>query len=191
MSETKDIPIVVVERIPFWLAVALTVLVSMPFGLWLGEYNFALWCAFIVWAEYFALGAKPEAMKVVIPSFCYAAFITAITLTLTPFLDFLPDVCTSGDLTITVGLFVGVCFLVYSMRWSDTFKQGSLPFFNGMSMALGLYFTGSFPEMGIVPGPFAAAIWASVMCLFGCFLGWFNVTITFPLEKNDFGEDET
>jgi hypothetical protein len=46
--------VVIKGMIPLWLAVAITVLVSMPFGLWLGKFNVALWCSFIVWAEYFA-----------------------------------------------------------------------------------------------------------------------------------------
>ncbi len=71
---------VVRETIPLWLAVAITVLVSMPFGLWLGKYNFALWVAFITWAEYFTLGAKPSAIKLILPSFAYSAALTAITL---------------------------------------------------------------------------------------------------------------
>ncbi len=48
--------IVVVNRIPLWLAVAVTVVLSLPFGLWLGRFNFTLWCSFVVWAEYLALG---------------------------------------------------------------------------------------------------------------------------------------
>jgi hypothetical protein len=36
------------DRVPMWLAVAITVVVSLPFGLWLGDYNLPLWVAFIV-----------------------------------------------------------------------------------------------------------------------------------------------
>lgn len=33
----------IIQRVPLWLAVAITVLVSLPFGLFLGKYNIALW----------------------------------------------------------------------------------------------------------------------------------------------------
>jgi hypothetical protein len=61
------------DTIVLWLAVAITVLVSMLFGLWLGKWNFTLWAAFIVWAKYFALGAKSAGVKVILPSVAYAA----------------------------------------------------------------------------------------------------------------------
>tara|TARA_B110000444_G_C18485877_1_gene431294 strand:+ start:59 stop:616 length:558 start_codon:yes stop_codon:yes gene_type:complete len=168
------------DLIPLWLAVGLTVIVAVPFGLWLGKYNFALWCAFIVWAQYFVLGAKPAAIKIIIPSFCSAAFIIAASLWLASFLSFLPSLVTDGDLALTVGLSLGSCFAVYSMRWAKVFEEGSLPFFNGISMVLAIYFTGSYPDFGgILPAPFGAAIWASVMCVFGCFLGFFNIWVMF------------
>ncbi len=31
------------DRVPMWLAVAITVAVSLPFGLWLGDYALPLW----------------------------------------------------------------------------------------------------------------------------------------------------
>ena len=61
-TETKN-------TIPLWLAVAITVCVSLPFGIWLGKLNLALWAAFIVWAEYFILGAKPSALKIMVPAY--------------------------------------------------------------------------------------------------------------------------
>lgn len=169
------------DRVPLWLAVAITVFVSMPFGLWLGKWNFTLWCAFIVWAEYFALGAKPAAVKTILPSFSYAAALTAVTLFLTQYFSFLPSMVVPGDLAAALVLAAGVGFMVYSMKWSSTFQEGSLPFFNGISMALAIYFTGSFPELG---GPATAALWSGVwtilMGVFGCLLGMFNVWILFP-----------
>ena len=171
------------ETIPLWLAVAITVLVSMPFGLWLGKFNFTLWCAFIVWAEYFALGAKPAGLKLIIPSFAYAAALTAITLFLVQFFSFLPSLVTPGDLAVSLLLFVGVGFMVYSMRWSKTFQDGSLPFFNGISMALAMYFSNSYPQ--IVSGTFAplwSGVWVILMGCFGALLGVFNVWLTLPKE---------
>ena len=74
----------------------------MPFGLWLGKFNFALWCAFIVWAEYLALGAKPEGLKLILPSFAYAAALTAVTLW--EFFSFLSSLVTEGDLAASLVL---------------------------------------------------------------------------------------
>jgi len=88
---------------------------------------------------------------------------------------------TPGDLAVMVALFVGVAFMVYSMRWAKVFEDGSLPFFNGISMVLAIYFTGSYPQ--IVSGPLTplwAAVWAILMAIFGGLLGVFNVWLTFP-----------
>ncbi len=179
MSDTQEAQYK--ETIPLWLAVAITVLVSVPFSLWLGGWNFAVWCSFIVWAEYFALGAKPSALKTIVPAFAYSAVLTGITLAVIPLLAFLPSLVTPGDLAVMVALFVGVAFMVYSMRWAKVFQDGSLPFFNGISMVLAIYFTGSYPQ--VVTGavaPVWAAVWAILMAVFGGLLGVFNVWLTFP-----------
>lgn len=179
MSDTQEAQYK--ETIPLWLAVAITVLVSVPFSLWLGGWNFAVWCSFIVWAEYFALGAKPSALKTIVPAFAYSAVLTGLTLAAIPLLAFLPSLVTPGDLAVMVALFVGVAFMVYSMRWAKVFQDGSLPFFNGISMVLAIYFTGSYPQ--IVSGPLTplwAAAWAILMAIFGGLLGVFNVWLTFP-----------
>lgn len=173
-----------VETIPMWLAVALTVVASMPFGLWLGKYNFALWCCFIVWAEYFALGAKPSSLRLIVPSFSYSVALTALTLWAVQLFDFLPPLRVEGDLAVTAALFVGIALTVYTMRFSRIFQEGSLPFFNGISMALAIYFTGSFPDFGgTFPAPIAAGAWTVLMGIFGCALGVFNVWITFPRHR--------
>ena len=181
MTIESDTQAKVVETIPLWLAVAITVLVSMPFGLWLGKYNFTMWCAFIVWAQYFALGAKPSCLRIILPSFSYAAGLTAITLWALPIFSFLPTVRVEGDLAISATLFVGIAFIVYSMKFSPVFQEGSLPFFNGIAMALGVYFTGSFPDLGSAAlAPLIAGAWTILMGVVGCALGVFNVWITFP-----------
>ncbi len=169
------------ETIPLWLAVAITVVVSVPFTLWLGSWNMAVWVSFIVWAEYFALGAKPAAAKVILPSFAYSAVLTALSLTAVQYLDFLPDLRTPGDLAVIVALFVGVAFMVYSMKWVPVFQEGTLPFFNGISMVLAVYFTGSYPQ--VVTGaaaPLWAGAWVIVLGVFGVLLAIFNVWLTFP-----------
>ena len=60
-----------VERIPMMWAVGITVMISLPFGSFLGTYNFSLWISFIVWAEYFVLGATPATAKLIFPSIPY------------------------------------------------------------------------------------------------------------------------
>lgn len=169
------------NTLPLWLAVAITVVVSLPFTLWLGPYNFATWVSFIVWAEYFALGAKPAALKLILPNFAYSAVLTGLTLAAIPLLGFLPSLVVPGDLAVAVALFVGVAFMVYSMNWWQGFQDGSLPFFNGISMVLAVYFTSAYPP--IVTGgaaPLWAAVWAILMGFFGAALGVFNVWILFP-----------
>lgn len=179
MSDDKK----VITTIPLWLAVPITVLLAMPFGLWLGRYNFPLWCAFIVWAEYFALGGKPAVLKVILPSFAYGATATAVVLFLIPFFSFLPSVVVPGDLATSLILAIGVGLMVYSMNGWKTLQVGSLPLFNGITMALAINFTGSYPD--IVSGPVVplwAGVWTVLMGAFGGLLGAFNVWLTFPKE---------
>jgi hypothetical protein len=170
------------DTVPLWLAVGITVVVSIPFTLWLGIYNMAVWCSFIVWAEYFALGAKPAAIKTILPSFAYSAALTGLSLAAIPLFSFLPSLVTPGDLAVAVALFIGVCFMVFSMKWTKVFQEGSLPFFNGISMVLAVYFTSSFPQIGVPAGvaPLFAAAWTILLGAFGCALGVFNVWLTFP-----------
>ena len=106
-----------------------------------------MWAAFIVWAEYFALGAKPAGIKLILPSFAYAAALTSITLFLVQYFHFVPQLVVPGDLAVSRLLLVGVAFMVYSMRWSKTFQVGSLPFFNGISLALAMYFVAPTPKL--------------------------------------------
>ena len=169
------------ERVPLWLAVAVTGFFAMPLSLWLGEDNFTLWCAFIVWAQYFALGAKVEALKIIYPSFIYAAVLTSLLLMLLPLLGGLPSLVSEGDLAVTLLLSAGFGVAVYSMKWSETLQQGSLPFFNGITMTLAIYFTKSYPVLvQSFPLEISAGIWTILMGLFGGLLGVFNIYLTFP-----------
>jgi hypothetical protein len=172
-----------------WLAVAITVAVSLPFGLWLGDYNLPLWVAFIVWAEYFVLGGTPSALKVIIPAFMIgvlgAAAITTSTVLLEKALEGAAFVA-EHDVAAFITMFVGFCVFLFLVRYvpMDLFGSASLPFFNGVSMLLGVFFTAAFinaaPEgMPAVFEPALAAVGAALAGLLGCFLGWFNVTILF------------
>jgi lipopolysaccharide export LptBFGC system permease protein LptF len=69
------------------------------------------------------------------------------------------------------------------MKWFKVLQEGSLPFFNGISMVLAVYFSGSFPQ--VVTGgaaPIWAAFWAVLMGVFGVLLALFNIWFTFPRE---------
>jgi hypothetical protein len=172
------------ETIPLWIAVGITVAVSCPFTLWLSHWNLAVWCSFIVWAEYFALGAKPRVVKTILPAFATSTIGTAILLAIIALLGSWPTLVTAGDLAVIVVLGVGCGLLVYLMRFWKVLQAGSLPFFNGISMALAVYFTGSYPD--ITDQASLAALWSGVWTValgaFGVLLGMFNVWLTFPKE---------
>jgi hypothetical protein len=178
------------ETIPMWLAVAITVAISLPFVTYLGKWNFTTWISFIVWAEYFALGAKPAALKTILPAFTASSIWTGFMVWLiTPFSG-LPSLFAKGDLAVQAAFFVGVCIMVYVMKYVKTFAEGSLPYFNGMSMCLAVIFSGSFPKIGYIAAhPQATTFWAALWCIamgwFGAFLGWFNVVILFPKEVKE------
>jgi len=179
-TETKETIPETKETIPLWLAVAITVVVSLPFGLYLDKYNLPLWVAFIVWAEYFALGAKPEALRIMLPSFALAAALTGIIMVAVAVLaPSLPE-----NAALALCLFIGVGAMVYLMRYSKTLQAGSLPYFNGISMLLAVYLTGAYPTTAFTTDanllPLVAAAWAILGGVLGAALGWFNVTITFP-----------
>lgn len=167
------------ETIPLYLAVAITVVVSLPFGLFLSKYNLPLWVAFIVWAEYFALGAKPEGFRLILPAFALGAILTGACMFTTVLLK--PVLTLNGALALS--LFVWVGLMVYIMRYSTTLAKGSLPYFNGISMLLAVYFTASYPDAATLAPlvqPWVAALWTILAGWLGAVLGWFNVTITFP-----------
>ena len=177
------------DRIPMWLAVAITVVVSLPFGLWLGDYALPLWAAFIVWAEYFVLGARPEALRLIIPAF-FVGVLGALAITTANVIleRFLADtqLVAEGDVAAFVAFFAGFCVFLYAIRWVPLplSTTATLPFFNGVSLMLGIYFTDAFlaaAPAGIdaVLEPLVAAIGTMLACLLGCFLGWFNVVILF------------
>jgi hypothetical protein len=188
-AENEAGPAAMRDRVPMWLAVSITVVVSLPFGLWLGDYNLPLWVSFIVWAEYFVLGGKLAAIKVIIPAYLIGVFGAMCITTATALLGRVTGnsgIVAEGDVAAYIGMFVGFCVLLYAVRWvpMPLFGSASLPFFNGVSVMLGVLFTAAFitaaPD-GIDPvlEPAVAAIGAALAGLLGCFLGWFNVTVLF------------
>ena len=172
------------ETIPLWIAVGITVAVSVPFTLWLSHWNLAVWCSFIVWAEYFALGAKPAAARTILPAFATSAIGTAILLAIIAALNSTAKLVTAGDIAVIAVLGVGCGGLVYLMKFWQVLQSGSLPFFNGISMVLAVYFTTSFPHVTDQASLAAlwAGVWTVVLGAFGVLLGMFNVWLTFPKE---------
>ncbi|MBN9376598.1 MAG: DUF1097 family protein [Cellulomonas sp.] len=170
------------ETIPLWIAVGITVAVSVPFTLWLSHWNLAVWCSFIVWAEYFALGAKPAAARTILPAFATSAIGTAILLAIIAALNSTAKLVTAGDIAVIAVLGVGCGGLVYLMKFWQVLQSGSLPFFNGISMVLAVYFTTSFPHVTDQASLTAlwAGVWTVVLGAFGVLLGMFNVWLTFP-----------
>jgi hypothetical protein len=178
-----------VDRVPMWLAIAITVAVSLPFGLWLGDFNLPLWVSFIVWAEYFQLGGKPSAILVIVPAFLVGVGVALLITTANVILESVTDeraIVAPGDVAAFVAFFFGFCILLYAVRFVplplDT--TASLPFFNGISMLLGVFFTGAYLDAapgaeGTVLEPAVAAVGTAGAMALGCFLGWFNVAILF------------
>ena len=178
------------DTIPLWLAVAITVAISLPFGTYLGKFNFSLWISFICWAEYFALGANPKALKIIFPAFAASSIWTGFMIWLIHPFHGLPSLFAPGDLSVQVAFFVGVSIMVYCMKYFKTFQVGSLAYFNGMSMTLAVIFTGSTPKLGFIAAhpqsaTFIAALWCIAMGWFGAILGWLNVVILFPKEVKE------
>jgi hypothetical protein len=177
------------DRVPMWLAVAITVALSLPFGLWLGDYALPLWAAFIVWAEYFVLGARPEALRLIIPAFFVGVLGALGITTANVILERLlvdTSLVAENDIAAFIAFFLGFCIFLYAIRWVPLplSTTATLPFFNGVSLMLGIYFTDAFlaaAPAGIDAAlePLVAAIGAMLACLLGCFLGWFNVLILF------------
>lgn len=192
------------NTIPLWLAVAITVVVALPFGIWLDKLNLPLWAAFIVWAEYFALGAKPEALKTMVPAYTLGVIgVTLIGLLYQVLdkilsnptnvvLDFGLQKLTNDNVALFVSFFVGFCILIYAMKYMPVTQTGSLPFFNGITMFLACYFTGTFLgwfkdfNIGADMLPYAIVIFCGITAflggMLGAVLGWFNIAIMFPRE---------
>ena len=172
-AKTKD-------TIPFWLAVSITVMVILPLGLYFGQYSLPLWVAFIVWAEYFALGATAGTIKTIIPAYTSGALWgVAMILLYTWLATFITG---AAVFSLYIALFVGVSAMVFAMRYFKVFQIGSLPYFNGLSMLLAVYFVGAHPAF--TTNAYVLVLMAGAYALAGGYLGWiigwFNVTITFP-----------
>jgi hypothetical protein len=95
----------------------------------------------------------------------------------------------TGDLAWFIGLFIAFCPVIYAMKYLPvTGGPGGLPFFNGISMGLAMFFTGLYFTYGGITIskdydfllPLVTAIPAILAGMLGAFLGWFNIAIMFP-----------
>ena len=182
----------VVFRVPLWISVPIVVLISLvASSLTLGLYALALWSSFIAWAEYFALGAKPDALKPIWLLFPLGALTMALFALFNHI--FVLNFGWNPWVSVAVWLFIWVLIAVYIMKFHPIF-QYSLPYFNGLSMFLALYFgiytAGGFScPVGVGCGPVTGNpyidpwilwIWISLSGIFGGFLGWLNIQLSFP-----------
>ena len=173
------------NTIPFWLATAITAIVFLPLTMFLGKYNIPLWVSFIVWAEFFTFGANvKDAGKLILPCFPAGAAICALgwsaSFALVPLIP-----AANGLWAYWIGFGIFVAILVKIMDFVPVFQKGSLAYFNGMTMVIAVLFTGSYPAHlsgNSIVQPLIAGLWTIIAGLFGLFLGWFNMAITFPRE---------
>jgi hypothetical protein len=152
----------------------------LPLGLYFGQYSLPLWVAFIVWAEYFALGGTPSNIKTIIPA--YTGGVVWGVLMILLYTWFAPHMTGASVYPMYIALFIGVSAMVYVMKYFKVFQTGSLPYFNGLSMLLAVYFVGAHPAF--TTNAYVLVLLAGAYALAGGYLGWiigwFNVTITFP-----------
>jgi hypothetical protein len=183
------------ERIPIWLAVAITALISVPFGTQLGIYSIPVWASFIAWAEYFAFGASPDQLKWIYGLFPLGALTMGVFGTVNNyFVDVLGvDLVASS----AIWLFIFVALATYLLTRIPRGMDKSLAYFNGLSIFLALYFAGIPAGPGSAGGPLVSGdlawlinpwirwLWTSLAGVFGGFLGWFNIQITFPMIRGE------
>lgn len=176
-----------VPRIPFPWAVVGTLVISLIPTLFLGKWNFTTWVSFIVWAEYFTLGGNFATWKLIIPSIPFGAFSAAGWFV---FVVFLQNMFGASNfqtflwMSITSILWVGG--LVYLIPKWENWEKGTLACFNGLTLWLAVYFTGSYPQFGPMDNPYWVILWAFVwtvaMAYFGWLLGVINTWLLFPKE---------
>lgn len=183
------------KSLPLWIAVPVTVAVSLPFGLWLGAWSLPLWLAFVVWAEYFTLGATPSALRIMIPAFVSGVVGATVALVVALFVGSLTGgagMIVPGDVAWFIGLPLAFVPVIYAMKFLPFVEgPGGLPFFNGISMGLATFFVGIYTTYGglTVPTnsillPLITSIPAILGGLLGAGLGWFNIAIMAPFRRN-------
>jgi hypothetical protein len=173
------------ERMPNWLAVAISVMVSLPFGLWLGEYSIPLWIAFVVWAEYFMFGGNLLGLRTLIPAFMFGVLIAGLVQSFAMLLTGLfnqAHILANGDLATAVAYFIGFGVAVFLMDYIRVLRDGTLAYFQGIAITLASIFTGQGAAyVGHSTNGYVLLIGsvlvAAIACLLGSFIGWLNVTL--------------
>ncbi len=171
------------ERMPLWLAVAITVVIALPLGLWLKEFSLPLWIVFAVWAEYFAFGGTLKGARTLAPAFLTGA---AVALMVQAFATLLIDLFGSvqlvvpGDVAILVAYFIGFCVFVWWMKFFSVLQGGSLAYFQGIALTLGSIFTGQGAAwVGHSTNGYVLLIGATLVAIVSCFagilIGWINI----------------
>jgi hypothetical protein len=179
------------KRIPLPWATVMVVILCLPLTFYLGEWNFPLWVSFIVWAQYFALGASATTWKIIIPSLPFGGtFAAAWCTSAVAFSDFF--IAHFGPVhglyaAYAISSVVWAALLVYGLSWSNAFTAGTLAVFNGFTLQFATYFTHSVPKVGPIENPYYliwwSFLWSVLMGYFGWFLGWLNVVLTLPRKQ--------
>ncbi|HZL07467.1 MAG TPA: hypothetical protein VFE45_18970 [Coriobacteriia bacterium] len=174
------------ERMPMWLAVAITVVLILPAGLWMKEFSLPLWIVFSVWAEYFVFGGTLKGAKALLPAFLTGS---AAALAVHSFAVFLINVfgdvqlVVAGDVAILVAYFIGFCVVVWMMKFFTALQGlGSLAYFQGIALTLGAIFTGQGAAwVGHSENSYALLIGATIVAVISCFagvlIGWINLAL--------------
>lgn len=125
------------------------------------------------------LGGTPAALRVITPAFLIGVLgamgITTVTAVPEQALD-CARLVAEDDVAAFIGLFAGLGLFLYALRWVPLPLMTSdwLPFFNGVSMMLGVLFTGAFiaaAPAGLSPilEPAVAPVGVAVAGVLGAF----------------------
>ena len=190
------------ERMPMWLAVGISVVIGIPFGLWLGGFSLVLWLVFTIWAVYLALGGTPKAgvkvMHAYLGGAVSAALVQLFCLRLLGWMDFGPKFNTGPHfrvIPVVIAYFIGFCVVVWWMKFSKNWQMSSLAYFSGISLTLGCIFTGQGLNSYIAnnPNQYVMVIGALIISVISAFGGcviaalsvWLNGAKQPPAEVRD------
>ena len=174
-------------KLPLAWATSIMLLFVLPLTFYLGTWNIPLWVSFIVWGAYFAMGGNRSTWRVMLPSLLFGIIIAGLWCVSAVFVTGLLK-SSLGDLhsvyvAYALTNLIWVTLVVYSLEWNETLGAGSLAVFNGFTMLLAVYFTGSIPDAGPMANPYyvvgLAMIWTLIATYLGWVLGWLNVFLTF------------
>ena len=167
------------ERMPLWLAVGISVVAALPFGLLLKGFNLVLWIAFTIWGVYMAFGGTLEGAKRLLPAYAGGAVSGALVhmfaLLLSSWITTPAFTFDNGALVVpvTIAYFVGFCVVVWWLRFSEACQSSPLAYFSGISLTLGAVFTGMGANSYVAhnPNPYVYVVGALVVSLLSCAMG--------------------